>query len=137
VPLAWKLAAREGAESRHLHYKSRLHAEIGQKLERMTMMNKGRGSKNNNQKFLLEGSTGVFSQDETTGKLKLDQQLMKSGGTPTILVDVDATNRPVPPVILHRILAAQNYHCVTICYWRWRMCKTEDDQRLFLEGLTS
>ena len=52
-----------------------------------------------------------------------------------IVVDIDAPNRPVNRYVKHRILESLGFKPVSISYWRWRQCKSDEDQMDFLDRL--
>eukprot|EP00392_Amoebophrya_sp_AT5.2_P009321 g9349.t1 len=50
-----------------------------------------------------------------------------------LVVDLDAPNRPVSRAVKHRILAQKGFHPVSLNYWRWRQCKSDEDHAELLE----
>ncbi|CEL93169.1 unnamed protein product [Vitrella brassicaformis CCMP3155] len=52
-----------------------------------------------------------------------------------IAIDLDTVNRPVGRLLKHRHMSLQGYRPVSLDYWMWRRCRSEEDQTLFLKQL--
>ncbi|CAD7959999.1 unnamed protein product [Amoebophrya sp. A120] len=51
-----------------------------------------------------------------------------------LVIDLDAPNRPINRTVKHRILNNLGFHPVSLSYWRWRQCKSDEEQSELLEA---
>ncbi|CAD7950425.1 unnamed protein product [Amoebophrya sp. A25] len=110
----WKIAADEtDGVAQSKNESSRLHAELVMKLEHTF---------HRRRLHLVQNQlvANCFRVDIAEQRTKL-------------VVDIDAPNRAVNRVVKHRILAKLGYSPVQVSYWRWRQCKSDEEQAALLE----
>lgn len=66
-------------------------------------------------------------QDVTAGPYRVDMRYGR------LVVDVDGPESPTTCAVKHRILEKLGFRPISINYWRWRQCKSDEDEIALLE----
>ncbi|CDJ42624.1 hypothetical protein, conserved [Eimeria tenella] len=113
MPLAWRTASEEAARQlQDRQETSGLHAEVALCLE------------------LLRGPYRLqLQRSSSCGGYRVDFYDEET----KIIVEVDMIYRHAPCTLKHRHLNLQGFLPVSVEYWQWRRCRSEEEQLLYLQ----